>query len=283
MCSSAIYGLSNDTLRHLQLTQLEILKVFDAFCRKNNLKYSLYAGSLLGAVRHKGFIPWDDDLDVCMTRAEYDRFIALWEKAPPTGYILQNKENSPAYWQSFSKIRKDHTTFLQEQREAGKYHTGIFLDIFPLDRMPNGRLNQLLFYWRCMRYQLLTREFIPQKSPAVVRFGSALILGCSPKSRRQRTRQKLLKKITQLNKRDDLEIVAIENILSLRTHFSADMAKQYIDLPFEDSQFMCFADWDDHLHHKFGDYMQPPPEEKRVCPHHPIIIDFEHNYEELHQ
>ena len=109
-------------LRKLQLTQLDILKVFDKFCREHDLHYSLYAGSLLGAVRHKGFIPWDDDLDVCMSRADYDRLIALWEQAQPKGYILQNKENSPNFWQSFSKIRKDHTTFLQGQREVSHWH-----------------------------------------------------------------------------------------------------------------------------------------------------------------
>ena len=150
-----------EKLRQLQLIQLEILKFFDNFCREHNLKYSLYAGSLLGAIRHHAFIPWDDDLDVCMSRFEYDRFIALWNQSPPGGYILQNKENSPGYWQSFSKIRKDHTTFLQEEREAGKYHTGIFLDIFPLDRIPNGKLKRMMFKWHCMKYQLLTREFAP--------------------------------------------------------------------------------------------------------------------------
>ena len=130
--------MDNHVLRRLQLTQLEILKVFDQFCRQNDLKYSLYAGSLLGAVRHKAFIPWDDDLDVCMSRNEYESFIKLWKKAPPPGYILQNKENTPSFCQSFSKIRKDHTTFLQEKREGEKYHTGIFLDVFPLTAYQTG-------------------------------------------------------------------------------------------------------------------------------------------------
>ena len=110
-------------LRQLQLTQLEILKVFDDFCRKHDLKYSLYAGSLLGAVRHKGFIPWDDDLDVCMSRIEYDRFLSLWEMQPVDGYVLQNKDNSIYFDQSFSKLRKDHTTFLEHQWQVGNHHT----------------------------------------------------------------------------------------------------------------------------------------------------------------
>lgn len=272
-----------ETLRRLQLTQLEILKIFDGFCREHDLKYSLYAGSLLGAVRHKGFIPWDDDLDVCMSRANYDRFIALWKQEGPSGYILQNKENSPDFWQSFSKIRKDHTTFLQEQREAGQYHTGIFLDIFPLDRIPDGGLKRKLFKWHCMKYQLFTREFVPPKASVVVRMGSSFILACTPKCRRESVRQSELEKITRYNSQRDLEVAAIETMDSLKKTFSPDMLDAYVDLPFEDGTFMCFAGWEDHLRRKYGDYMQLPPEEERAWRHHPIVIDFEHNYEELSQ
>ena len=140
----------DDVLRTLQLTQLEILKVFDAFCREHDLKYSLYAGSLLGAVRHQGFIPWDDDLDVCMDRGDYDRFPELWQQNPVEGYVLQNKENSKYFDQSFTKLRKDHTTFLQDEWEIGNHHTGIFLDVFPIDRIPNGKRNRAVFKARCI-------------------------------------------------------------------------------------------------------------------------------------
>lgn len=268
-------------LRQLQLTQLEILKTFDSFCRENNLKYSLYAGSLLGAIRHKGFIPWDDDLDVCMSRSDYNEFIALWEHSHPNGYILQNKDNSPYFGQSFTKIRKDHTTFLQEERESGQYHTGIFLDVFPLDRIPIQKLKKLFFKWHCMKYQLLTREFVPPKAGIIIRLGSSIILACLTQKHRAQIRINTLKKITRYNDRHDLEIVAIETMSSLQKPFASTMLDSYIDLPFEDGNFMCFADWDDHLRRKFGDYMLLPPESERTWKHHPIIIDFEHNLDEL--
>lgn len=271
------------TLRKLQLTQLEILKIFDAFCRQHGLNYSLYAGSLLGAVRHKGFIPWDDDLDVCMSRDHYDKFISLWEQAPPPGYTLQNKENSPNFSQSFSKIRKDHTTFLQEQWEAGQYHTGIFLDIFPLDRIPAVGIRRNIFKWHCMKYQLLTRGFIPPKAGAVTRLGAFVVLTCTPKKRREHIRQATLKKITRYNSQKALEVSAIETIASLRKPFASDMLDSYTELPFEDGKFLCFSGWDDHLRRKFGDYMQLPPPEERTWRHHPILIDFEKSYEELSQ
>ncbi len=270
-----------EKLRQLQLTQLEILKVFDKFCREHDLKYSLYAGSLLGAVRHKGFIPWDDDLDVCMSRTEYERFLSLWVQDTPEGYVLQNKENSKYFDQSFSKIRKDHTTFLQDAWQIGNHHIGIFLDVFPIDRIPNGKLNRLVFKWHCMKYQLLTREFMPPNGNLLVKAGSALILVCTPKRHREKVRQNTLKKITKYNDQHDLETVAIETMASLRKPFAPDMLDEYVDLPFEDGEFMCFAGWDNHLRRKFGDYMQFPSEEERAWRHHPIIIDFERNYDEL--
>ena len=268
-------------LRQLQLTQLEILKVFDGFCREYGLRYSLYAGSLLGAVRHQGFIPWDDDLDVCMPRADYDRFIELWSENPVDGYVLQNKENSRYFDQSFTKLRKDHTTFLQNEREIGNHHTGIFLDIFPVDRIPNGKWNRAVFKARCMIYQLMTREFVPPKGDAMTRFGAGVILACVPKVLRPKLRSRMLRQITKFNERPELEMVFIETMNSLRKTYAPDMADQYVQLFFEGEEFWCFADWHDNLTRKFGDYMQLPPEEDRIWKHHPIIIDFEHNYEEL--
>lgn len=271
----------DELLRRLQLTQLEILKVFDGFCRAHDLKYSLYAGSLLGAVRHQGFIPWDDDLDVCMERAEYERFIDLWTKDPVAGFVLQNKENSRYFDQSFTKLRKDHTTFLQEEKEIGNHHTGIFLDIFPMDRIPGGKGKRAVFKARCMVYQLLTREFVPPKGNPVVKLGSGVILKCVPKSARPKLREGLLKQITKFNADPALETVFIESMATVGRPHTAHLAEGYVELPFEDGVFPCFAQWQDYLTCKFGNYMEFPPEEERVWKHYPMILDFEHNYEEL--
>lgn len=268
-------------LRKLQLTQLEMLKIVDRVCQKNGIQYSLYAGTLLGAVRHRGFIPWDDDLDICMSRDNYNRFIQVWEAEHVEGYLLQNKENSPHFSQSFTKIRKKCTTFLQNKSEVGQYHTGIFIDIFPIDRIPNGTLSRYLFYWDCMQYQLFTREFVPQQYGRINKAGSTVLLALTPPSKRKQKREKLLAKITSYNANKNLETVAIETVSSIRKSYSPNLTEQYTTIPFEDGEFMCFADWDDHLHRKFGNYMQLPPESERTWKHHPILIDFEHNYEEL--
>lgn len=270
----------DNTLRQLQLTQLSILKIIDKFCRKREIHYSLYAGTLLGAVRHGGFIPWDDDLDICMARVDYDRFVSAWHNDPPEGYILQNKENTPGFTQSFTKIRKDHTTFLQYDWERGKYHTGIFVDVFPVDRMPAGKLARAVFQWRCLNYQLLTREFIPPKGSSAERAISSLILHMMPETKRPAQRERLLRHITDLTD-TRLNTVAIETMNTIRTPLPTDLLDGFIDLPFEDGEFLCFQNWEGYLKTKFGDYMTPPPENERVWRHHPLVLDFERNLEEL--
>ena len=272
----------DETLRRLQKTLIEILRVIDAFCRENGIKYSLYAGTLLGAIRHEGFIPWDDDLDICMERSDYERFIAAWEKAPPKGYLLQNKMNSPSFPQSFTKIRKEHTTFLQHVEDAGRFHTGVFVDIFPIDRLPDGAAKRVLFLWDCARYQLLTREFVPPKGNAAEKLLAKFILLSIPPARREAERTKLLKRITA-SRDPKKDRVGIETIRTARQPLPADLMDSYISVGFEGEQFLCFQQWDAYLTVKFGDYMTLPPEEERTWKHYPIILDFEHDYEELKQ
>lgn len=267
-------------LRQLQLVQLEMLRVVDHFCIENHLHYSLYDGTLLGAVRHKGFIPWDDDLDICMERSEYERFIQLWNQNPPEGYLLQNKDNAAGFTQSFTKIRKEHTTFLQNEWEAGRYQTGIFIDVFPIDRLPDGGINRKLFLVEGMFYQLLNREFIPPQGSWAEKMVSRAFLACIPKQKRSGLRKKLLADMLRRGKGGS-ETVAIETLWSMRIPLPGNLTEDYVQLPFEDGNFMCFGDWKSLLERHFGDYMTLPPEEERTWKHHPIILDFEHDYEEL--
>ena len=262
-------------LRRLQLTQLEILKVIDKVCREHDIPYSLYAGTLLGAVRHQGFIPWDDDLDICMSRANYNRFLEVWEQVQPEGYLLQNKENAPDFTPSFSKIRKKNTTFQLTYETHKKYHMGIFVDVFPIDRIPEEKLQQRVFRLDCMLYQLYSRGYVPPQSGAAVKLISKMLVTVVPKRFHMAVRKKLLNRITRYSDDPKLPVIAIETMRTLGTLYPADMLDKYVDLPFEDGMFMCFADWDENLKRKFGDYMQLPPEEERTWRHPPEKIDFD--------
>ena len=271
----------NAELKRLWNVQLELLDVIDDVCQRNKINYSLYAGSLLGAVRNHGFIPWDDDLDICMSRSDYERFINVWKNEEHPGYILQNKDNTPLFTQSFTKIRKDHTAFLQYEWEKSRYHTGIFVDIFPIDRIPDGSLKRKKFFWGCMKYQLYTREFVPPKGSTVIKFISEIFLKSTTPNGRSAYRKRFEERLISYSNHSKWNTVAIETMQTAQQILPADLLDTYTRFEFEHRQYQCFSKWHEYLSFKYGDYMKLPPENERVWKHHPLIIDYDHNYEDL--
>ena len=133
-------------LRKLQLCELEILCEFVRICEKHNLQYFLVGGTLLGAVRHQGFIPWDDDIDVAMPREDYDRFAAIADKELAPQYFYQSPDTDPYYFLTYAKLRKNGTEVYEERFKNAKFHKGVFIDIIPLDICPKpGLICHLLF------------------------------------------------------------------------------------------------------------------------------------------
>ncbi len=118
----------------VRLVQIELLDELDRISKKYNIKYQLFAGTLLGAVRHNGYIPWDDDIDVAMLREDYERFISVCEKELGADYFLQTPdlEGSPY---PFSKLRKNNTLFVEGNVEHIDIHHGVFIDVFPMDNV----------------------------------------------------------------------------------------------------------------------------------------------------
>ena len=123
------------TLRQTQLTQLYLLEVFDAICKEYGIEYFLTCGTLLGALRHKGFIPWDDDLDVGMTRRQYRRFLNVAPKCLPRNIMLQTPSSVPGAFSHFGKLRDLSSLFVESESNMTE-PSGIFIDIFPYDKMP---------------------------------------------------------------------------------------------------------------------------------------------------
>ena len=119
------------TLDELKATQLKIMDYVDAFCRENGIKYSLDGGTLLGAIRHKGFIPWDDDIDILMTRDEYNRFTEKWNSTSEHPYVLSNEETGNSYGYPFGKVHDPKTVTFVGPIER----TGVFIDVFPIDKV----------------------------------------------------------------------------------------------------------------------------------------------------
>lgn len=146
-----------EALARLQDEELDILLAVCRFCEENNIRWFIDAGSLLGAARHGGFIPWDDDIDISMLRQDYDRFIELAAKGFVPGYSVHTYDNTPGYSEMFAKVYKDGTQFLtQETKDAG-CPQGIFIDIFPYDALSSdervsSRQRKSAKLWQSLAY-----------------------------------------------------------------------------------------------------------------------------------
>ncbi len=141
------------TVAAAQKVMLEILLEIHRICEKHNIPYTLIAGTLLGAVRHKGFIPWDDDCDIAMMREDYERFLLVAPKELSEDYFLQTKQTDKCYPLNFAKVRKNNTVLI-ETGETGEenYHHGIFVDIFPFDYYKYG------WFLNCMHWVQTVRD-----------------------------------------------------------------------------------------------------------------------------
>ena len=125
--------MKKNELERLQKEEIDILNEIVRICDKNNIPYFLAAGTLLGAVRHSGFIPWDDDIDLFMLRDDYNKFIKCAINEINDNYFLQCHDTDKYYYSSFIKVRKNNTLMIEEENENRKIHRGIWVDIFPLD------------------------------------------------------------------------------------------------------------------------------------------------------
>ena len=270
----------DNSIQRVWKTEQEILDVIDSVCRENGLCYSLMYGTLLGAVRHHGFIPWDDDIDLIMPREDYNRLIKIWDQVSPDNYILQNKDTNADYPNSFLKIRKLHTTFLQGENERVKtYQKGIFVDIFPADRFAPTKLLKKVQFSACLLNMLLTRDYSSGDGGLVELVERIILL--LPKDLKEKLRLRTERYIQKWNDNKENPYLVPVTVQSCRRVYPPDM---FVDLNrglFQGKSYPIIKDYDSVLKTVFGDYMTLPPESERTWKHHPIILDFEHDLEEL--
>lgn len=269
----------DELLPEVKKIEVEILCVIDDFCKKNNICYSLAYGTLIGAIRHKGFIPWDDDIDLWMSRDDYNRFIESWLKNPVEGYILQNTDLESDFNQNFTKIRKDNSAFIQSEEEKQKhYHKGIFVDIFPLDRVSKTKVGIVKQKIYAVLTMLFYRKFSPPNERGLKKIISKMLLTIVPKSQYDNLRKYFEKKYLSLCGDQTCKFISNSTYECLNLYYDFDMMDTFVDLEFEGKRFPAVAKWDHALKVEYGDYMKLPPKEERVWKHNPLLINFEKNY-----
>ncbi len=258
--------MHQDNLRKAQLCQLEIAKEVKRICELNDIKYSLMFGSMLGAIRHKGFIPWDDDLDIGFLRTEYDKFIAACERDLDSRYFLQTYETDPYFTWPYAKIQKKGTVY----REAGvddRTASGIFIDIFPIENTPKyAKVIRLRYKYYLKLLQIKSNYTITiAENKKVLKVVMRLL---SKLYNKDKLKAKV-RAMAQYCKDDSSKYVyCIYSPYSLNKEvMPRKWFKKFISVDFEGEKFSVLKEYDKYLRHVYGDYMQLPPESERENRH----------------
>ena len=267
--------MDQNTLKRLQETELEILTVFDRFCTENNIRYSLYAGTALGAVRHKGFISWDDDIDVVMTRGEYNKFIEQIRTHPIDGYTMDSPELNPCCAISHAKMMKNGTLLISSDWEySGRGNHGIWIDIFPLDKIMEKTKKRV--YRIGKKVIFLTRAYGGNKNDGKAKKIIRTLARCIPRTVARRKLDRYLSELAVNDRQTqtDYQWTVLAAVSTFRHVYRADMMEKMHRTAFSEQMFLITDDYESMLHQLYGDYMTLPPSEERVCKHQPARIAF---------
>ena len=266
--------ITASTLREHQECSLKILVVVDKICRENNIPYFLTNGTLLGAVRHKGCIPWDDDMDIAMLRPDYERFATIIQNLLPEPYEFVGPSTSDSYPMELGKVIDGSTTLIE--RWTYNQLGGVYLDIWPLDAVSDKRWQRRLHF---SAYKVLNRLIYMRNRDPYKR-------GHGVSSWWPRIVQALFKNGTLLRWMHKLQTACdfdkCDKVCMLDNGERSIISKSVIGerkdgYEFEGHRFYGPEDYDTYLRALYGEYMTIPPENKRRV-HRPDYLDLNHSY-----
>ena len=272
--------LTDSEVMQLKQVEVEILDELDRVCRKNDLEYFMVGGTLLGSVRHKGFIPWDDDIDVVMSRNDLEKLEELYYNGEfSKNYFLQTEDTDKYYPLMTSKLRKNNTLFLEDCiDEDVKSHCGIFIDIFPMDDISD--VNNPIIKKKAKKISFLTTVIseicgyhygIKKTTRLLVKF-----LGLLGVSKLKEMRKKLM--TSENDKGYENNTIYASNYGYVKQCRNKNVYSPHAELEFEGKMYMAPNKYKDFLTQLFGsNYMDLPPVEKRVTRHPIKKIDFGEN------
>ena len=268
----------SELLKKVQAVDLEIAKFFVEFCKKKQLLCYFCGGGCIGAVRHKGFIPWDDDLDFFMPRDDYEKLKKLWKDTERYALLypteLYNDHNI------FVTLRDKKTTMIKPyQKNIDTVH-GIAIDIFPLDGYPNSTFQRWCQIFWGLVYQLYCAQMIPQNHGGLTSFAGKIGLSLIKSPKMRYKIWKFAEK--QMSKYRISECNAITEICAgpryMKNKYPKEIFAGALFIDFEDTKMPVPVGYDKYLRIVFGDYMKLPPEDKRVTEHEGLIIDTDKPY-----
>lgn len=276
--------LHDKDLKTIKNIELQMLRAFVEICECLNVKYYLLGGTALGAVRHHGFIPWDDDIDVGLLRKDYELFISKAQSFLPDYYFLQNIYSDPECMINFSKIRDSRTTFIETSTKNKKMNHGVYIDIFPLDYYPDNEDDRKKIK---KKKRLISRRLYKEYTmPDEIKSG--------------RTREKVKKLISVLlsikyhhpidalleNERLNTAFNKGKNLINYcgawgeKEIIPEDWFGEGVKVEFEGLQLLIPKSYDKYLARIYGDYMKLPPIDKRQSHHYTEVVDLQKPYTE---
>jgi lipopolysaccharide cholinephosphotransferase len=262
--AEAKIDLNVSQLAELKAQELAILKEFIRVCDALSIPYFAWGGTLLGAVRHKGFIPWDDDIDVVMTYPDYCRLCQKWSSVAKPEFFLQNHESDPGYFPPFGKIRLTKSTYVETWSRFLHMNHGIFIDICLLVPLGDSRWQRRIHRLMTLNYSEIYSAFDFPKEKITLKGLCVKTLNVFS------TPSKASEKLTKLIR---FQQTKFENSGWLYSYpnfnqaFPSSLFSDFVLLNFEDCQIKAPKDWDAVLSVLFGDYMELPPEHDRVGHH----------------
>lgn len=267
-------------LERLHKIQLSLINELERICIANDIKFFVIAGTLLGAVRHEGFIPWDDDVDVGMLRDDYEKFVTCASLELSDDYFLQTWHTDAGFGLPLAKLRKHNTLIIEKGSKNTSGHKGIFLDIFPFDDKPKSQFAQMVHNFCCytLKRLILARQgySISKQGPMILAAGFWAACQIS----------KLLNVSTLISllelsmrwpngRRDDADYVTIAGSYGYaKESLKHDWPQELSQVSFEGVTLPCFKASKNYLEHMYGNYMRLPAVEDRGKRHGVIELNF---------
>lgn len=262
----------------LKQIQLNILDEFVKICDKHHFRYFALGGTALGSVPHGGFIPWDDDIDVGLSREDFEEFLNVAQAELPSGMFLQTFKTDENYPQCFAKIRVSNTTFIEKTLSNIDINHGVYMDVFPLDGYPEGMARRVAFHVRERVLRIAVGECFllegKQEGP-LKRLIKGTIRKCIPYKSAVRKLDALYRKYAY---RDSVMMGNFGGAWAEKEIMPKAVFGNGVTGTFEGRSIRLPEKTDEYLTRLYGDYMTPPPPEKRIAHHYCTVIDLEKPY-----
>lgn len=262
------YYISEEELKAIQAVQQELIGEVERICKKCNIHFNMVGGTMLGAIRHKGYIPWDDDADIGFLRTEYEKFReACKEELNHEKYYMQDLRDTEGYRWGYGKLRRKGTEFVRMDQEFMPYEQGIFIDLMPFDNVPDGWLSKRIHFFRCFLYRKLFWSEVGSRAE-LNRWKRAVykIMRRIPMNLVLKSYQRFID-AGQRKKTQSVRILTFptpKGIYGYERRWYTQLSKYQ----FEDMVLPGARDYDGYLEVKYGDYMKLPPAEKQKT--HPV-------------